>query len=252
MSKKQMQQRNVVIVGATSAIAEAIARQYAIRHARFLLVSRNESRLKQIAEDLLARGATQTEIMALDFSTPDFFADLVKTAKGLFQQIDALILAHGDLGDHPRALNDPGYCRALLETNFVSYAQLLIAFSNVMKEQKTGNIVVFSSVAGDRGRRSNFIYGSAKAGVSAFASGLRAELSDHGIHVITLKPGPVDTPMTANMKKGPLFAKADFVGEQAFDAICRGKNEVYIPSFWLYIMFVIKHLPEVIFKRLKF
>jgi short-subunit dehydrogenase len=243
-------QKNIVIVGATSAIAVFCAREFAKHHCRFLLVGRSQERLAQVEKDLLARGAESVTLKVVAF-TDDGFAGIISDyAKTIFPTIDAVILAHGDLGDHARALEDPQYCAELIATNFLTFTQLMIRFSHIFKKQKFGTIAVFSSVAGDRGRRSNFIYGSAKAGLTAFASGLRSHLFDQGVHVLTIKPGMVDTPMTVAFKKGLLFASAEAVGKGAFQAICADKNEVYLPKFWRVVMLVIKLIPEPLFKRL--
>lgn len=134
--------------------------------------------------------------------------------------------------------------------NFVSAASLLSHLANLMEKRRGGTIAVISSVAGDRGRQSNYVYGAAKAGLSAFASGLRNRLQKSGVSVVTIKPGFVDTPMTAHVKKGPLFATPEAVARGIVKAIDRRKDVVYVPGFWRPIMWLIRSIPERIFKRL--
>ena len=143
------------------------------------------------------------------------------------------------------------YALAEIATNGTSVVSLMTAAANRFEAQGHGAIAVISSVAGDRGRQSNYVYGSAKALVSAFASGLRQRLAKKGISVTTIKPGFVDTPMTAAFKKGPLWAKPDQVAKDIVVAIDQGKTVVYTPGFWRLIMLIIKHIPEFIFVKLK-
>jgi len=123
--------------------------------------------------------------------------------------------------------------------------------ANYFEKRGKGNITVISSVAGDRGRQSNYIYGSAKGALSVFLQGLRNRLAPRGVSVTTIKPGFIDTPMTADIKKGPLFASAELVGTRVYKAMKRGESVVYTPFFWRFIMLIIIHIPECIFKRLK-
>jgi decaprenylphospho-beta-D-erythro-pentofuranosid-2-ulose 2-reductase len=128
---------------------------------------------------------------------------------------------------------------------------LMTLLANRFEEQRAGCIAVISSVAGDRGRGSNYVYGSAKAAVTAFSAGLRARMTKAGVSVVTVKPGFVDTPMTAAVKKGPLFAKPDKVGKRIYEAMLKGEDVVYVPWFWSPIMLIIRSVPERIFKKTK-
>jgi short-subunit dehydrogenase len=135
-------------------------------------------------------------------------------------------------------------------TNAISYMALMTRLANVFEAQKWGCLAVISSVAGDRGRGSNYVYGAAKGAVSLFAQGLRNRLSKSGVVVVTIKPGFVDTPMTAHLKKNPLFAKPAPVGRRIYTAMLRGESVVYVPWFWWWIMLIIRNIPEAIFKKL--
>jgi short-subunit dehydrogenase len=166
-------------------------------------------------------------------------------------EIDAALIAHGDLpnqGECQRGWTDT---ESALTTNFLSPVAFLTWLGNYFDTRGKGNITVISSVAGDRGRQSNYIYGSAKGALSVFLQGLRNRLAPRGVSVTTIKPGFIDTPMTAAIKKGPLFASAELVGKRIHKAMKRGESVVYTPFFWRFIMLIIIHIPECIFKKLK-
>ena len=146
---------------------------------------------------------------------------------------------------------DYAYTEQALRTNFLSVVSLLTPIANQLEKQHYGCIAVISSVAGDRGRQSNYVYGAAKGALTIFLQGLRNRLQAANVCVLTIKPGFVDTPMTADLKKGALWAKPESVAKGIYRAIKRRKNSVYLPWFWWPIMMVIRHIPEPIFKRLK-
>jgi decaprenylphospho-beta-D-erythro-pentofuranosid-2-ulose 2-reductase len=164
--------------------------------------------------------------------------------------LDTVLIAHGTLSDQERAQTDVNYALSEISTNGTSVIALMSVAGEQLALQGRGAIAVISSVAGDRGRQSNYVYGSAKALVSTFASGLRQRLSKKGVHVITVKPGFVDTPMTAHLKKGALWAKPDQVAKDISQAIDKGRTIVYTPGFWRLIMLIIKHIPEFVFIKL--
>ena len=163
--------------------------------------------------------------------------------------IDVALIAHGTLPDQEEVEGDYAAVEQVLHTNFLTYASLLTVFANYFEEQKRGTIAAITSVAGDRGRRSNYVYGSAKAGASTFVDGLRGRLTESGVHVVNIKPGMVDTPMTAHLKKGALFAKPAAVASGIVSAINKKKNTVYVPGYWRLIMCIIRSIPEFIFKK---
>src|SRR5690606_24268245 len=165
--------------------------------------------------------------------------------------IDVVLVAHGTLTDQERAQKDVGYALQEVSVNGVSVLSLLTALAPVLEAQGHGTLAVISSVAGDRGRQSNYVYGSAKAMVTAFLPGLRQRLAKQGVNVLTIKPGFVSTPMTAHLPQGPLWGKPEAVARDISRAIDRGRGQIYTPGFWRLIMFIITHIPEFVFVKLK-
>jgi short-subunit dehydrogenase len=241
----------IVIFGATSAIAQAAARLWAARGDELFLVGRNAERLSAVAKDLEVRGKKPIGTASADLTDRTRHAALIEKAAGHLKGIDTVLIAHGELGDQKKSEADPAAALAVIDSNFLSCVSLLTLLSPQFERQRSGTLAVISSVAGDRGRRSNYIYGAAKAGLNAFLSGLRARLSSAGVSVLTIKPGFVDTPMTAQFKKGLLWASADSVGKGIVRAVDRRRDVIYLPRFWCLIMSIIRAIPERIFKRLK-
>lgn len=240
----------VLIIGATSAIAEATARCYAQRGARLYLVARSAERLADIAADLRVRGATNVGHACLDVNDLATHAAVLEQACQWLDGIDVALIAHGTLPDQPACEASVSTAMAEFATNGSSTIALMTALAPRFEAQQHGVLAVISSVAGDRGRQSNYLYGAAKAAVSTFASGLRQRLAKVGVSVLTIKPGFVDTPMTASFKKGLLWARADSVAAGIIKAIDRRDTVVYLPGFWRPIMFVIRSIPETIFRRI--
>jgi decaprenylphospho-beta-D-erythro-pentofuranosid-2-ulose 2-reductase len=243
--------KKVLIVGATSAIAQAVARMFAERKSSLFLVGRNEMALASIAADLKVRGA-QT-VGTLTFDTNDFaeHGAMLDRAEQLLGALDVVLIAHGTLSDQQVCEHSVECTLHELNTNGVSVVALLTLVAGRLEPRRKGSIVVISSVAGDRGRQSNYVYGSAKALVTAFMSGLRQRLYKSGVAVITIKPGFVDTPMTAKFRKGLLWAKPQRIAKGIVRAIERSTPVSYLPGFWRPIMFIIRAVPESIFRRLK-
>lgn len=243
--------QKVVIIGATSAIAEATARLYAARGAELFLIARNASRLADIAADLRVRGSQQVFHTSLDVNDLDAHAKIIGQAWDSLGQVDVVLVAHGTLPDQAQC--EASVETALMEfsTNATSTIALLTVMAPRFEAQRNGVIAVISSVAGDRGRQSNYLYGSAKAAVSTFASGLRQRMAKLGVNVLTIKPGFVDTPMTRDFKKGTLWAKPDDIAHGIVRGADRGRSVMYLPFFWLPIMLIIRHIPEFVFKRIK-
>lgn len=242
---------NVVILGSTSGIAEQMARQYAGRGAQLGLVARDAARLQTQKADLLVRGAPAVEVLAMDLAEAGGAEQVLKGLSQALGGIDVLVLAYGMLGDQDRSLDDLSYARLVLDTDFTSAALWTLAAAKAVPS--TGTIAVISSVAGDRGRQSNFVYGSAKGGLALFGQGLAHTLAGRGPHVLVVKPGFVDTPMTAGMKKGgPLWATAPKAASLIIGAIERKAGPiVYVPGFWRWIMLIIRMVPAKIFHRTK-
>lgn len=242
--------RKILIVGATSAMAEACARLWAQRGDQLFLAARNAAQLDSIAADLRTRGANKVGSRVFDANSFDQHAALLAEATACMGGLDTVLIAHGTLSDQDRAQQDAAYALQEITTNGTSVVSLMGLAGEQLSQQGHGAIAVISSVAGDRGRQSNYVYGSAKALVSAFASGLRQRLAKKGVHVITVKPGFVDTPMTAHLKKGALWAKPDQVARDISRAIDQGKSIVYTPGFWRLLMLIIKHIPEFVFVKI--
>ena len=240
----------LMIVGATSAIAHETARYFADEGASFFLVALEEDRLQVLSEDLTVRGAKQVACMTLDMNDFDRHVEVVNTAIKTLDGLDAVLIAHGTLTDQAQAQADFDYMLREFRLNALSVISILTPIANYFEEQRRGSIAVISSVAGDRGRMSNYAYGSAKAAVSTYLQGLRARMDKCGVQVLTIKPGLVDTPMTANVKKNALFASPVKVGGDIHKAMKNGSNIAYTPWFWMGIMAIIRNIPERIFKKL--
>ncbi len=240
----------ILIAGATSAIAHETAKCFARDGAELFLIARNTEKLEDVSNDLKVRGAKRTETFLLDLSDLDRHQEMIQTAINTLDGLDMVLIAHGTLGDQQLCQQNVAKTIEELTTNFTSVISLLTILANYFELQKRGCIAVISSVAGDRGRRSNYVYGTAKGGVTVFLQGLRSRLSQSGVTVVTVKPGMVDTPMTASMKKGLLFAQPGKVGKGVYEAMMKGKEVVYLPWFWRPIMLIIKIIPEPIFKKL--
>jgi len=240
--------QRVLIIGATSAIAEATARRYAARGAAIHLLGRQAARLEAIAADLSVRGA-KSSIGVLDVNDGVHHGAAFDAAWSALGGVDVILIAHGTLPD--QAACDASVELSLREfaTNGTSTIALCAALAPRLAAGAT--LAVISSVAGDRGRASNYLYGSAKAAVSAYLSGLGQRLRPAGINVLTIKPGFVDTPMTAAFKKGALWAKPDQIAKGIVRAVDRRRAVAYLPGFWWAIMYIIKSIPEFVFRRIK-
>ncbi len=240
----------MLIIGATSAIAEETAKRYARKGASLYLLGRNEERLADLARDLAIRGAASTSFArfeAADFASHEALIDDAIRALG---GLDIVLIAHGTLGDQKACEQSFELALGELTTNAISVISLLTHLANRLEAQRSGTIAVISSVAGDRGRRSNYVYGTAKGAVSIFLQGLRNRLHKSGVHVLTIKPGFVDTPMTAALEKGPLWTRPATIARGIERAIERKKDVVYLPARWGAIMLIIRSIPERIFKAM--
>ena len=241
----------VLILGATSAIAQSVARLYAESGARMFLVARDAARLDSVADDLRVRGAIAVDCLAADLTEHDRHPEIVAAAFDALSGLDTVLVAHGILPDQESCQNSVADTMASMDINFLSVVSLLTPIANRLEESKRGTIAVISSVAGDRGRQSNYIYGAAKSGLDAFLQGLRNRLSKADVNVLTIKPGFVDTPMTAHIpERGLLWAQPEDIAEGIVHAIDKQKDVIYLPRFWALIMLIIRSIPERIFKKL--
>ena len=243
---------NVLVVGATSAIAEAVARLWAARGDALYLAARRESLLAAGADDLRVRGARAVAFERFDILEAETHAALLERAQAALGSIDCVFIAHGTLPDQEASVADPEAAVREIDLNGVSTVALVLRAAAIFEARGSGTIAVVSSVAGVRGRASNFVYGSAKALVSTLLEGLRHRLHGKGVAVVDIRPGFVDTPMTAAIPKGgPLWATPARVAADIVAAIDRRAGIVYTPWFWRWIMLVIRHIPEPLFVRTK-
>ena len=243
--------RKILVLGAASSIAMHAMRCFAADGDIFFLVGRSAERLQSVKDDLIARGALRVEWAAADLADVTQHSDLVHRAHDVLEGLDLVLIAWGVLGNQSAGEKDFRIAQHDIHANFVSVASALTVCANLFEKQGSGTIVAISSVAGDRGRQSNYIYGCAKGALSIFLQGLRNRLYHKGVKVLTVKPGFVDTPMTAGIKKNFLYASPEQVGEGIYNAVERGRSVVYLPWFWAFIMLIIRNIPEFVFKRLK-
>lgn len=243
----------VIIFGATSAIAEHAARQLVGQGASLYCIGRNRKKLDAMLQDLEVRAGSSQQVAgrAADLADCSQHEALIRDAMAFLGTADGVLIAHGTLPDQRGCQENAARALQEINVNGLSVVSLLTLLANHFEEQRQGVIAVISSVAGDRGRQSNYVYGAAKGMVSIFAQGLRNRLAKSNVDVITIKPGFVDTPMTANFdKSGPLWVGPEQVAKGIVNAMRSGKGDVYLPWFWWGIMQIIKHIPEAIFKRL--
>jgi short-subunit dehydrogenase len=243
---------HVLMLGAGSGIAQATARLYAAEGAVIGLAGRNAERLGSIADDLTARGASRVDIFEIDFVT----AEPSSALAGMVAKLgggDHFVLAYGVLGDQAVAERDLTAAQAILNVNFCSAAGWSLAVANVLEQQGHGSLVVLGSVAGDRGRRSNYVYGAAKAGLAVLVQGIDHRFRGRGPRAVIVKPGPTDTAMTAGMAKGgPLWATPEAVAAVVRKAADSGGPVVYAPARWWLIMSIIRAIPSAIFNKMNF
>lgn len=243
--------KKILIIGATSSIVYETAKYFAIDGASFYLIARNEEKLLAIVQDLVVKGAKKVEYDIKDVYELKQYQNIAKIVCDKIGGLDIVLIGHGMLGDPSQYETNPKLIEELFDVNFISYAYVISYLIPYFISQKSGVIAVISSVAGDRGRGGNYAYHASKAALSVYTEGLRARLFDKGVHVLTIKPGLVSTPMTQHLKQGILFANPQNVGKDIYIAILKHKNELYTPWFWKIIMFVIKHIPACIIKRMK-
>ncbi|AKC81654.1 hypothetical protein IMCC26134_00650 [Verrucomicrobia bacterium IMCC26134] len=242
--------KNHLILGATSAIAQAYCRMHAGEDTRFWLIGRNQSRLDAVAADLLTRGAASATVRTcvngdyagLEAALGDGFRAL--------QAFDVFLAAQGTLPDHAACENDARLTAEVMQVNTIEVMQAALFVAKRFESRRAGSCVIIGSVAGDRGRRSNYIYGASKAALDTFCEGLRQRLLP-AVQVLLVKPGPVDSPMTALLAKTALFTTPEKVAADISAAIRRRSATIYSPGHWRVIMFLIRLLPRQIVKRLQ-
>jgi len=243
--------QRILIIGATSAIATDVARAFSQEACSLFLVGRSGDKLERLAEDLKARGARDVHTHTFDASDLSTHSQLMDKAVQALGTIDGALIAHGFLPNQAECQIDWEKSQYSFQVNLYSQLCFLTYLANYFESQRAGCLAVISSVAGDRGRQSNYVYGAAKSALSIFVDGVRNRLYPAGVKVVTIKPGFVDTPMTEGLKKGPLFASSEVVGKRIHAAMKSGADVVYVPWFWRIIMTIICAIPESIFKRMK-
>lgn len=242
--------RTVLVLGASSTIAQETVRKLAAKNMNLLLTARKTEALEPLKSDLQIRhdvAITLKQFDALDFDNHEaFFSELVEESGG----IDGVLLMYGAMGDQKEAEHSFEITRNMIDVNYTSAVSILNIAANYFEQKQRGFICAVSSVAGDRGRKSNYIYGSTKAGLSVYMQGLRNRLHQSGVKVLTIKPGMVDTKMTYGVvEDSPLLASPQKVAHDITKGIVKRREVVYTPWFWFVIMLVIKLIPEKLFKR---
>ena len=244
--------KRIVIVGATSTIATHCARLWVQGiPVDLTLVGRDIARLERVAADLRTRSPeTDVHVLQSDFVEPRAIQSTVSkiVAAGV---VDIVLIAHGSLSDQGTCQTDLIACKQELEVNGISPVLFAEAFAEHMAIADHGTLAVIGSVAGDRGRKSNYVYGAAKGMVTRYVQGLQHRFAGSRVKVVLIKPGPTDTPMTAQLKnKGAKLARAEDVASGIVAAIDQGKSVAYVPSKWWLIMMIIRHLPAFVFNKL--
>jgi short-subunit dehydrogenase len=244
--------QHIVIIGATSAMAEHCARLWAqASPVRLTLVGRDEARTNRVADDLRVRSPqSHIQVMTCDFVNASTIQQTVSTIADQ-AAVDVVLIAHGVLSDQASCQDDVLVCDDALQVNGVSPVLFAEAFAKPMVAANHGTIAIIGSVAGDRGRKTNYVYGAAKGLVSRYAQGMQHRLAHMNVKVVLIKPGPTDTPMTSDLKaKGQKMASVEQVAQDIVNGIAAGKPVIYTPGIWQIIMLVVMHLPRVIINKL--
>lgn len=237
----------IMIFGASSAVAEEIAKKYATNENELILIARNKEKLDIICSDLKIRGAKNTTPIVMDACDFDKHGSLFSNYNP-----DTFIVAHGELTIQSKAQKDIDYLRHQVDINLNSIISLVSHAANYFEQKATGTIAVIGSVAGDRGRLSNYVYGTAKGAIEIFLQGIRHRLATKNINVLCVKPGFIDSPMTSHIQpKGALWAKPSNIANDIVSAIKSKKQIIYTPGIWYWIMFIIRNIPNFIFHKTK-
>jgi decaprenylphospho-beta-D-erythro-pentofuranosid-2-ulose 2-reductase len=240
----------ILLLGATSAMAVATARKLAASGASFYLVARSEAKLDAVAGDLRTRGAAAVTVQVMNLDDTAAHAQMLASAAETLGHIDLALIAHGVLGDQDQAQADYAVAEAILVTNFLSAVSLSTWLANYFEARGAGVLAVISSVAGDRGRKSNYVYGASKGALNIFLDGLRNRVDRAGVQILTIRPGFVSTPMTAHLKQNALFAHPNKIADGILHAVAVRADVVYLPKIWRPIMFLIRNIPERVFKKM--
>lgn len=240
----------VLVFGATSAICHEVLKLYAADGAHFFLVARSPPNLGAVSADLVARGGTVVGTAAYDFNDWQQHESSVVEAHRCLGAIDCVIVAHGSLPDQAECESSSAAVKACMDDNFISAAIVVQACARRLGAQGHGTLAVISSVAGDRGRKSNYVYGAAKAGIDTLLQGLQGRFSGSAVKIVNIKPGMIITPMTAHMQHGVIWSTPAAIAPNIYRAIAKGQKVCYAPGYWRVIMFVIRCLPTAVLARL--
>ncbi|WP_417241663.1 SDR family oxidoreductase [Celeribacter sp.] len=238
-----------IILGATSSMARALSRKLAARGDTVLLCGRDMDDLAASAADCVARGAAGAEALPFDARKIDTFAPIIARATSQEGEINCAVFV-GSMPSQDAIDADPSLIEGVIQDSHTGPAAFLQMLAPEMEARGQGTVVGVGSVAGDRGRIGNYVYGSAKAGFATYLSGLRNRLTRAGGHVVTVKPGFVDTAMTWDVEGMFLVAAPEKVADDILKAVAKKRNVIYTPFFWRYIMLIIRHIPEAIFKKM--
>jgi decaprenylphospho-beta-D-erythro-pentofuranosid-2-ulose 2-reductase len=238
----------VLLLGATSGIARAVARELARRGHPLVLAARDVAEAERLAKDLAVRSGVEAE--AWPFDAVDFASHAALAGRAAERDVAGVVLCYGSMIEQAEGEREPERALAMIEVNYASPVSVLERLAPVLAGRGGGFVCALSSVAGDRGRPSNYLYGSTKAALDAYLEGLRARLHRAGVAVITVKPGTVDTAMTFGLERLPLLASPERVARDVARAIERRAATLYTPFFWRWIMLVIRALPVRLYRRL--
>lgn len=246
-----MRGKAVLVIGATSGIARALAAKIAQQGAALYLAARDGFEVERVARDLAIRYQVPVSWSAFEAQDYGSHVDFLQKVVDKLGHLDGVVVSLGELGNQEKAEIDFGHAQRIIHSNYTGVVSVLTHVANHLEQQRHGFIIGLSSVAGDRGRQSNYVYGSAKGALHLFLQGLRSRLAKIGVHVLTVKPGFVDTKMTFGKPGMFLVASPERVATAVMQALQKKKNIVYIPWFWFWIMLIIRTIPEPLFKRLK-
>jgi short-subunit dehydrogenase len=240
----------VLVFGATSAICHEVLKLYAADRAHFFLVARSQPNLAAISADLVARGGTVVGTAAYDFNDWQQHEASVAEGHRCLGAIDSVIVAHGSLPEQAQCESSSAAVKECMDDNFTSAAIVALACAQRLGAQGHGTLAVISSVAGDRGRKSNYVYGAAKAGIDTLLQGLQGRFAGSAVKIVNVKPGMIITPMTAHMQHGAIWSTPAAIAPTIYRAIAKGRLVCYVPGYWRLIMFVIRCLPTAVLARL--
>lgn len=239
-----------LILGATSAVARSFCERTISKGDQVILVGRNKEKIDSLKKHYnTIKPGSVVHTFILDFNNTDNHHELATILNRW--KVANVLCAWGILGNDKKAQEESSHALEIINSNFTSYVSVLATITPYFEKLNKGSITVITSVAGDRGRQSNYTYGSAKGALSIYLDGMRHRFASSKVSIIDIKPGFIDTPMTADFKKGPLWAKPETIAKDIDYAIIKSRPRIYTPFFWRYIMYVIKNIPFKVFRKLK-